>query len=123
MYITIGTDDLHLNSAHARPMRYVHPSIAGELKWIDRIRNHRPAKPKVVFGDSVTNAVSGIVDRLAAHARVSYCLFNGIDSQIESTQPAGKFCRDCGFSAAGESSKNNQHGSTQAIITVAMSRI
>ena len=68
MLFRIGTHYFDFNRPYLSTVRDANPGIAGDLKWIDRIRNHGSTETEIVRGDRITGAIPRVVERLANHS-------------------------------------------------------
>ena len=60
----VGTKNLNFSGACMSPMRNADPSIATQLNWIHRIRNHRSSQAKVVLRDRIGDTIPLVAYRL-----------------------------------------------------------
>jgi len=107
MFGGVRAQDLDLQSAGVGPLRYFNPGIAGELEGIHGISNYRVSQAEIVFSEGVGCAVTGIIERFC-DTGVAQGLLDGIDTQIDGTDPLGKFTRDCSLPCPGEPGEDNQ---------------
>ncbi len=80
MLFRVGTHHLDFNRAYLCPARHAHPSIAGEPKWIDRIRDHGLTETEILFGERITDTIPSVVKGLASHSRFPDRLLNRVNA-------------------------------------------
>src|SRR5580692_2362785 len=102
------TLNFDFKSTHSGQTGGLSPSVASHSKWIDGIRNHSSAEQKIVFGDSVGNAIPRF--GWVHHAAITDGLLDGVDVQIHRAELTSQLsCNRC-FSHPRQSTKDDQHG-------------
>ncbi|MNE25413.1 hypothetical protein D3C80_1187430 [compost metagenome] len=84
-------------------------SIPGELDGVNGIRDDDRAKCQVFSGQPIGNEITGgpyLVIRLLSGTNG---LLYGIDAQVDGPQPPGQCPRDSTFSAARQTTEDDQH--------------
>jgi len=91
MFVNVGAHDLDFDDVNLYRGRYLNPSIPSELKWIDRVRDHRPTNSQIVFRDCVSDAVTCVIESLASHVRSTDGLLDRIDAQMHRSDLTSQF--------------------------------
>jgi hypothetical protein len=91
MLLSVRAHDLDFDGTNLYRVCYFNPSIPSELKWIDRVRDHRSTNSKIVLRDCVGGAVTCIVESLVNHARSTDGLLDRIDAQMHRSDLTSQF--------------------------------
>src|SRR6266581_2254981 len=94
MLFRIRTRYFDFNRFYLSSIRDADPSVARELKWIDRVRNHSSTETEIVLGDRVANTIPRIVERLAEHSGIPDGLLDRVDAEIHGTDLMGQLPGD-----------------------------
>ena len=120
MFFRIGTRHFDFYFTYVRAARNCDPSIARQRNWIYRICNHRSTETQVILSDRVADAISGVIDRLAEHPRVTDRLLNRIDPNMHCLDLTGQLPCNGRLSAARQAAQDYQHSFAEILTYVRM---
>jgi len=111
--VGVGADDLDLERRDRHARRDRPPSLSRRRDGVYAVGDHAAAQPQIVGRDRVGDAVTGVVHRPIACARVAQRLLDGIDAHVHGAGLARQLARDRRLADAGQAAKDDQHRGAQ----------